>query len=74
MESMEAANNPGTVQARLLELRNEHRQLDETISRLAANPSDDELQLRRLKKRKLLVKDQIFAIERSLDPSPDEYA
>lgn len=71
---MEAANNPDPLQARLLELRSEHRQLDETISRLTASPPDDELQMRRLKKRKLLVKDEIFAIERSLDPGPDECA
>jgi hypothetical protein len=60
--------------ARLLELRDEHRELDETITRLMANPPDDELQMRRLKKRKLLVKDEIFAIERLLAPDPDEYA
>jgi hypothetical protein len=71
---MEAANNPDLLQARLLELRSEHRRLDETISRLTASPPDDELQMRRLKKRKLLVKDEIFAIERALDPGPDEYA
>lgn len=71
---METANNPDMLLARLLELRDEHRELDETITRLMANPPDDELQMRRLKKRKLLVKDEIFAIERLLAPDPDEYA
>lgn len=74
MEPMDAANSPDGLHAHLLELRIEHRQLDEAISRLTANPPNDQLQIRRLKKRKLVVKDAIFAIERALDPDPDEYA
>jgi hypothetical protein len=58
--------------AQLVELRTEHRDLDEAINRLQALPDDDELALRRLKKRKLLLKDRIAALERQLDP--DEYA
>lgn len=58
--------------AQLVELRTEHRDLDEAIGRLQALPADDELALRRLKKRKLLLKDRIAALERQLDP--DEYA
>lgn len=58
--------------AQLLELRTEHRDLDEAIARVEAMPLDDELAIRRLKKRKLLLKDRIAALERQLDP--DEYA
>lgn len=58
--------------AQLLELRTEHRDLDEAIARAEAMPIDDELAIRRLKKRKLFLKDQISALERQLDP--DEYA
>ncbi len=58
----------------LIELRAEHRDLDEAIMRMASSPQDDELVLRRLKKRKLLIKDRITQFERMLDPDPDEYA
>lgn len=72
MEPTDAHAAPDVLQARLIELRAEHRDLDEAINRLTANPPDDDLVLRRLKKRKLLIKDRISAIERALDP--DEYA
>ena len=45
-----------------------HRDLDLAIHRLAAGPLIDELALKRLKKRKLLLKDQIVMIQRQLDP------
>jgi len=53
---------------RLVELNVEHRDLDDVIRRLEAEPLLDQLQIRRLKKRKLLLKDQIAWIERQLDP------
>jgi hypothetical protein len=53
--------------SRLVELNVEHRDLDEVIHRLEEEALD-ELQIRRLKKRKLLLKDQIAWIERQLDP------
>lgn len=61
-----------SLRLRLEELRVEHRDLDDAIARLADNPVEDELMLRRLKKRKLALKDRIVAIEHLLDP--DEYA
>jgi hypothetical protein len=69
---MEASNDPVVVSAQLLELRSEHRDLDEAIARLDSAPVEDELLLRRLKKRKLQLKDRIAALERSIEP--DEYA
>ena len=48
------------------------KDLDEAIERLTLAPPDDDLMLRRLKKRKLVIKDRISALERLLDP--DEYA
>ena len=62
--------NPERValQQRIVELKMEHRDLDTAIDRLAADPAHDELQLRRLKRRKLLLKDQIARIEREIDP------
>ncbi|MCW5625551.1 MAG: DUF465 domain-containing protein [Burkholderiales bacterium] len=56
------------MQARLVELRLEHRDLDQVIARLTENAAQDELQIRRLKKRKLLLKDQIDWLQRQIDP------
>ena len=50
------------------QLRIEHRDLDEVISRLSLDLHVDELQLKRLKKRKLLLKDQIARLESQLIP------
>jgi hypothetical protein len=49
-------------------LRLEHRDLDDTIARLSEDMHVDQLQLRRLKKRKLLLKDQIAKIQSKLIP------
>lgn len=53
---------------RLRSLRIEHRDLDEVISRLQMDIHSDEVQLRRLKKRKLLLKDQIARLESQAIP------
>jgi hypothetical protein len=53
---------------RLKELRIEHRDLDDVISRLAEDPWVDQLQLKRLKKRKLMLKDEIAHLESDLIP------
>ena len=52
---------------RIAELRAEHRSLDEDIARLAANP-DDDLEAKRLKKRKLQLRDCITKLESMLIP------
>ncbi len=56
---------------RLRELRIEHRDLDEVIQRLEQDPLADELQVRRLKKRKLRLKDLIAQAESALIPDLD---
>lgn len=53
---------------RLRELRIEHRDLDDVINRLHMDLYVNEVQLRRLKKRKLMVKDQIARLESGLIP------
>jgi hypothetical protein len=53
---------------RLVELKLEHRDLDVVIHHLGNDPAHDQLQLTRLKRRKLLLKDQIARIEREIDP------
>jgi hypothetical protein len=57
-------------QRRLIELRMEHADLDELIDRAAEQATIDELALRRLKKRRLLLRDHIALLEAELDP-PD---
>ena len=58
---------PTETSQRIAELRAEHRSLDERITRLAAN-LDDELEAKRLKKRKLQLKDCIAKLESRLIP------
>ena len=49
-------------------LRSEHRDLDDVISRVIEQTPVDQLRVQRLKKRKLLLKDQIAKLESSLVP------
>jgi hypothetical protein len=56
------------LQRRLEELRTEHRDLDDVIARLNEEPAQNQLQIRRLKKRKLVLKDQIERLESRLVP------
>jgi hypothetical protein len=53
---------------KLRQLRIEHRDLDDVINRLSMDFSTDELQMKRLKKRKLMLKDQIARLESQLIP------
>ena len=60
--------NLHSPQRRLIELRMEHGDLDSLIDRTAVERPVDELGLRRLKKRRLLLRDQIARLESELDP------
>ena len=57
-----------SLKQKINQLHVEHRDLDDVISRLAQNNAQDQIQLQRLKKRKLLLKDQIAMLERQLEP------
>jgi hypothetical protein len=57
-----------SLKQRIHELHLEHRDLDDVIAKLAEKPGQDQLQLQRLKKKKLLLKDQIMHLERQLTP------
>ncbi len=52
-----------TIQARIRELGNRHRQLDEVIQQEMGRPSTDPLQVRELKRRKLRIKEEITSLE-----------
>ena len=68
--SAPAANddNLHSPQRRLIELRIEHADLDSLIDRASDPAAPDDLALRRLKKRRLLLRDQISRLEVELDP------
>ena len=56
------------LKQKIHQLQTEHRDLDDVISRLSQSAIQDQLQLQRLKKRKLYLKDQITLLERQLTP------
>lgn len=56
------------IQTQLHELQVEHRDLDLVITHLIENPPPDDLLIRRLKKRKLVLKDRILLLEQMLVP------
>jgi hypothetical protein len=62
MEDQEA------MRQRLEELKLEHRDLDDAIARIAENPPFDQIKIQRLKKRKLVLKDEIGRLEDQLLP------
>ncbi len=68
MNSAKNMDHNDVLRVRLEVLRQEHRDLDEAIAALQTAPSVDQLTLRRLKKQKLKLKDQIAVIEDQLTP------
>ena len=63
--------DPAKITAQLVELRLEHRDLDVAIERLTADIATDDLALKRLKKRKLRIKDMVAYLENQLIPDLD---
>ena len=61
-------DNLNTLERQIMDLQIEHRDLDYLIDRLADDPTHDELQLRRLKKRRLKLKDAITMLQLQLEP------
>jgi hypothetical protein len=57
-----------TLERQLEELKSEHRDLDDVIARIAEEAPFDQLQIQRLKKRKLQLKDQMAKVESLLLP------
>lgn len=65
---MSESDDPAEIARKLAELRLEHRDLDAAIGRLAQDTDADELTVKRLKKRKLWLKDCIARLESALIP------
>jgi len=61
-------NDTETLKEKLAQLKTEHRDLDDVISHLADDGSFNQIKIQRLKKRKLILKDQIAQVENSLLP------
>ena len=57
-----------TLERRLKELKSEHRDLDDVIARITDEAPFDQLQIQRLKKRKLQIKDHVAKVESLLLP------
>lgn len=66
-----SSNDPGVIAQALEELREEHRDLDEAIARMAEDPTVDQIRLTRMKKRKLKLKDWMARLESRLIPDID---
>lgn len=65
---MSSENREDALKAELVLLKDEHRRLEDEIAVLETGPAPDPLEVRRLKKHKLAVKDRIVQIEDELYP------
>jgi|TARA_Y100000294_G_C8317658_1_gene241375 hypothetical protein len=61
-------NEQDIIRRKIETLKVEHRDLDDAIARIAETPPFDQIQIQRLKKRKLMLKDQITRLESKLLP------
>ena len=68
LRSFPLDSNLHSLSRRLIELRIEHADLDASVDRLSDSSLPDELLLRRLKKRRLLLRDEMAQVEQVLDP------
>lgn len=68
MQDNNDINGLDVIKAKLETLRQEHRDLDDVIARLTEKAPFDQLQLQRLKKRKLVLKDLMLQLESRLIP------
>lgn len=68
MQAVAHMDDVETVRRRLETLKQEHRDLDDVIARITEAGPFDQLQVQRLKKRKLVLKDQITKLESELHP------
>ncbi|MEO0392863.1 MAG: DUF465 domain-containing protein [Pseudomonadota bacterium] len=68
LTSIDSMDEQDKLRSRLEELRSEHRDLDDVIEQLASEGPFNQLQIQRLKKRKLMLRDLISRLEDSLVP------
>ena len=63
-----AMNAHDTLRRKLENLETEHRDLDDVITRIAVGPAYDQLQVQRLKKRRLIIRDEIVKLRGKILP------
>ena len=63
-----AMNAHDNIRRKLQNLETEHRDLEDVISRIAEGPAFDQLKVQRLKKRKLMIKDEIVKLRGKILP------
>ncbi len=68
MSDDDTSDDPESIRAKLVELRTEHRDLDDAINAMDERGVYDTIKVQRLKKRKLALKDQISRLENALVP------
>ena len=68
MSDDDNSEDPEVLRARLVELKTEHRDLDDAINAMDERGVYDTIKVQRLKKRKLALKDQIMRLENALVP------
>lgn len=68
---MQFENDSSAIARQLMELKIEHRDLDDVVDRMLGGVGFNELQMKRLKKRKLKIKDMIAYLESKLIPDLD---
>ena len=66
--SVMGSEHEAGLREKLAQLKQEHRDLDDAISALETSGKGDQLQITRLKKKKLHIKDEISALEEQLHP------
>ena len=69
--SIDSSDEEKSVQPRILALQTEHRKLDDIVTAMSTKPEVDQLQLKRMKMRKLQLKDQISRLKSALIPDLD---
>ena len=62
------AADEASIRARIVELKLEHQDLDDAVTLLSGTPRPDQIQIARLKKKKLFLKDMITRLEDQLTP------
>ena len=68
MSDDDVSDDPEALRTKLVELRTEHRDLDDAINAMDERGVYDTIKVQRLKKRKLALKDQIIRLENALVP------
>ncbi len=68
VDQIRAMSTHDNMQRKLAHLETEHRDLDDVITRIARTPAFDQLEVQRLKKRRLMIRDEIVKLRGKILP------